>query len=88
MNITKRSLTLTIAALALVGVVGSSAVPAFAAATCASQLTIVKAQWDQAPSGPKKDAAEKHYVKAVAAQKTMDEKTCLSQLDAASMALK
>ena len=38
--------------------------------------------------GPKKTAAEKHYVKAVAAQKKMDEKTCLSELAATTMALK
>ena len=90
MNVTKRSLGIAVSALALFGmIIGSSIVPAYAAATtCADQLSIVKAQWDKAPSGPKKTDAEKHYVKAVAAQKKMDEKTCLSELVATTMALK
>ena len=53
MNVTKRSLALAVTALALFGMIGSSAVPAFAAATCADQLTMVKAEWDKAPAGPK-----------------------------------
>ena len=88
MNVTKRSLGVTVAALALFGIIGSSAVPAFAAPTCADQLKMVKAEWDKAPAGPKKDAAGQHYTMAVAAQKKMDEKTCMSELDAATMAMK
>jgi hypothetical protein len=88
MNISKKSLGIAVSAMALFGMIGASAVPAFAAATCADQLTMVKAEWDKAPAGPKKDAAEKHYTMAVAAQKKMDEKTCLSELDAAAMAMK
>jgi hypothetical protein len=88
MSIAKRRPSIAVSALALFGMVGSSVVPAYAAATCADQTKVVKAQWDKAPAGPKKDAAAKHYNAAVAAQKKKDEKTCLSQLNAAAAALK
>jgi hypothetical protein len=88
MSIAKRRLGIAVSAFALFGMVGLSVVPAYAAATCADQAKVVKAEWDKAPSGPKKNAAEKHYVKAVAAQKKNDEKTCLTELNAAAAALK
>ena len=58
------------------------------ASTCASQLKVVKAAWKKAPAGVKKDDAKTHYDSALAASKNHDDKTCLSELDAASAALK
>jgi len=64
------------------------AVPTTMAPTCASQLKLVKAALKKAPAGPKKDNAKTLYDSAVAASKKHDDKTCLSDLDAASAALK
>ena len=63
-------------------------VPTTTSTSCASQLKVVKAAWKKAPAGAKKDDAKTHYDAAVAAHKKNDDKTCLSELDAASAALK
>lgn len=48
----------------------------------------VKAAWDKAPAGPKKDAALKHCQAAEAALKAHDEQGCISALKQAQAALK
>ena len=63
-------------------------VPTVGGTTCASQMKVVKNAWKKAPAGPGKDTAKTHYDNAVAASKNNDDKTCLSELDAASAALK
>ena len=63
-------------------------VPTVGGTTCASQMKVVKSAWKKAPAGPGKDTAKTHYDSAVAASKKNDDKTCLSELDAASAALK
>jgi hypothetical protein len=47
----------------------------------------VKAAWDKAPSGPKKDAALKHYEAAEKAHIAKNDATCIKELDAATHAL-
>jgi len=51
-------------------------------------MKLVKKAWKNAPAGPGKDTAKTHYDNAAAASKKNDDKTCLSELDAASAALK
>lgn len=68
--------------------VNTPTVPATGMSTCGSQLKVVKKLWKNAPAGPNKDTAKTHYDQAVAASKKQDDKTCLSELDAASAALK
>jgi hypothetical protein len=50
-------------------------------------MKTVKAEWDKAPAGPKKDAAHKHYVAAEAALKAHDEKGCMAACKQAQAAL-
>jgi hypothetical protein len=88
MSIAKKRLGLAAGAVALVGMVGLSVVPAHSAETCAMQLKAVKASLDKASAGPKKDKAAKYYTEAVAAEKKKDEKTCLADLSEATVALK
>jgi hypothetical protein len=47
----------------------------------------VKAAWDQAGAGPKKEAALKHYEAAKKAQTANDDALCVKELDAAKHAL-
>jgi hypothetical protein len=56
-------------------------------ATAAEQMKIVKAAWDKAPAGPKKDAALKHYTVAENAVQAHDEKAALKALEEATKAL-
>lgn len=51
------------------------------------QMKTVKAAWEKAPSGPKKDAALKHYQAAEKSQAANNEADCLKSLDAAKAAL-
>lgn len=51
------------------------------------QMKTVKAAWDKAPMGPKRDAALKHYQAAEKAQAANNEAECLKSLDAAKAAL-
>lgn len=53
----------------------------------AEKLKSVKAAWDKAPAGPKKDASLKHYQAAEKAMTAMDEKTCITECKAAEAAL-
>ncbi|MFW2544958.1 hypothetical protein ACN2XU_20180 [Primorskyibacter sp. 2E107] len=53
----------------------------------AEKMTSVKAAWDKAPSGPKKDAALKHYRAAETAHKAKNDAETNKELDAASHAL-
>lgn len=63
---------------------------------CVEQLKIVKAAFDKAPAGPKKDIAETHYVRAEMAYqglgrekwKRIQERKCLEHLERAMAALK
>ncbi|KEO52141.1 hypothetical protein SMB34_08485 [Thalassospira permensis NBRC 106175] len=50
-------------------------------------MKTVKAAWDKAPSGPKKEAALKHYQAAETAQKAKNDPECIKSLDAATKAL-
>lgn len=51
------------------------------------QMTTVKAAWDKAPAGPKKDAALRHYQAAEKSHAANNEADCLKSLDAAKAAL-
>ncbi|WP_050929507.1 hypothetical protein [Aestuariivita boseongensis] len=50
----------------------------------AEKMTSVKAAWDKAPSGPKKDAALKHYQAAEKAHTAKNDAETNKELDAAS----
>lgn len=53
----------------------------------ADKMKTVKAAWDKAPDGPKKDAALTHYKAAEKAQTAKNDAECLKELDAATHAL-
>lgn len=53
----------------------------------AERMTSVKATWDKAPAGPKKDSALKHYQAAEKAHAAKNEADTNKALDAASQAL-
>lgn len=51
------------------------------------KMKSVKAAWDHAPSGPKKDAALKHYQAAEKAHAAKNNAETIKELDAATRAL-
>lgn len=51
------------------------------------RMKTVKAAWDKAPSGPKKEASLKHYQAAETAHKASKEADCIKSCDAAAKAL-
>jgi hypothetical protein len=51
------------------------------------QMKTVKAAWDKAPAGPKKDASLKHYQAAEKAQTAKNDVECIKELNAAKSAL-
>lgn len=53
----------------------------------ADKMKTVKAAWDKAPAGPKKEAALKHYQAAEKAQTAKNDSECNRELDAAQQAL-
>jgi hypothetical protein len=53
----------------------------------AEKMTAVKAAWDKAPAGTKKDTALKHYQAAEKANTAKDDAETNKQLDAATHAL-
>lgn len=53
----------------------------------ADKMKSVKAAWDMAPSGPKKDAALTHYQAAQKAHTDNNDAECVKCLDAAAHAL-
>lgn len=53
----------------------------------AEKMTSVKAAWDKAPAGPKKDAALKHYRAAEKAHTAKNDAETNRELDAASQKL-
>ena len=53
----------------------------------ADKMKAVKAAWDKAPAGPKKDAALKHYQAAEKAHTAKNDNECIRELDAATHAL-
>jgi hypothetical protein len=53
----------------------------------AEKVKSVKAVWDKALAGPKKDAAPKHYLAAEKAQTAKNDAECNRELDAATHAL-
>lgn len=57
------------------------------AAHTAEKMKTVKAAWDAAPAGPKKDAALTHYKAAQKAQSDNKDADCNRELDAARHAL-
>lgn len=59
-----------------------------AGTTCVSEMATVKAAWDKAAAGPKKDAALVHYAAAEASEKGKKEATCMIHAEAAAAALK
>jgi hypothetical protein len=50
-------------------------------------MKTVKAAWDKAPSGPKKDASLKHYQAAEKARSANNDAECIKELNAATSAL-
>jgi hypothetical protein len=66
----------------------TSKTPPPAATSGAEMMKTVKAAWDKAPAGPKKDAALKHYHAAEAALKAHNEQGCIAALKQAQAALK
>jgi hypothetical protein len=58
-----------------------------APSAAADKMKTVKAAWDKAPAGPKKEAALKHYQAAEKAQTAKDDATVTKELDAATAAL-
>jgi hypothetical protein len=54
----------------------------------AEKMKSVKATWDKAPAGPKKDAALKHYQAAEKSQTAKNDAQANKDLDAASHALR
>ena len=65
----------------------TSPTPAPAATSGAEMMKTVKAAWDKAPAGSKKDAALKHYQAAEAALKANNEAGCVAALKQAQAAL-
>lgn len=55
--------------------------------SAAEKMKTVKAVWDKAAAGPKKDAALKHYQAAEKAQIAKNDAECIRELDAAAHAL-
>lgn len=55
--------------------------------TTTDKMKSVKAAWDKATSGPKKDKALTHYQAAEKAQMAKNDAECLKELDAATHAL-
>ncbi len=53
----------------------------------ADKMKTVKAAWDKAPAGPKKDTALTHYQAAEKAQTAKNDAETLKQLDSATHAL-
>lgn len=53
----------------------------------ADKMKSVKAAWDKAPAGPKKDAALKHYKAAEKAHAVRNDADTNKELDAATHAL-
>ena len=66
----------------------TSPTPAGKPTSGADMLKAVKAEWDKAPAGPKKDAALKHYQTAEAALKAHKEQDCLAACKQAQSALR
>jgi len=55
--------------------------------SAADKMKSVKAAWDKAPAGPKKDAALKHYQAAEKSNTAKNETETTRHLDAAAHAL-
>ena len=55
--------------------------------TLSARMKTVKAAWDSAPTGPKKDIAHTHYVAAGKAMGEKNEQDAIRELDAAVKAL-
>jgi len=53
----------------------------------AARMSSVKATWDKAPAGPKKDSALKHYQAAEKAHTAKNDAETNKELDAATKAL-
>jgi predicted lipid-binding transport protein (Tim44 family) len=56
-------------------------------AHAAEQMKTIKAAWDKAPSGAKKDNAHSHYMAAEKAYKANNDRECLAELEKAKAAL-
>lgn len=57
------------------------------ATSTSDKMKTVKAAWDKAPTGPKKEAALKHYQAAEKALTAKDDAAVIKELDAATHAL-
>ena len=55
--------------------------------SAAEKMTTVKAAWDKAAAGPKKDAALKHYQAAEKAKTAHNDAACIRELEMAVHAL-
>ncbi len=78
--------TITLASLVLVATLATACNKQVA--SCADRTSSVKATWDQAPAGVKKDAALAHFKDAGIAAMAKDEKACIAALDATLASLK
>jgi cell pole-organizing protein PopZ len=56
-------------------------------ASVEDKMKSVKAVWDKAPAGPKKEAALKPYQAAEVARTAKNDANCIRELDAATLAL-
>jgi hypothetical protein len=84
-NATMKKFVFAMATLAALGL----AAPAFAQGKgCADEMKALKATWDKAPAGAKKDAAGKEYKSAEAAMAKKDEKACMAAVENAKKAMK
>ncbi|MGQ0677110.1 MAG: hypothetical protein ACT4N4_13625 [Rhodospirillales bacterium] len=76
-------------ALATLALTGLAALPALAQGKgCADEMKALKAAWDKAPAGAKKEAAGKEYKNAESALSKKDEKACLAAVEKAKTAMK
>jgi hypothetical protein len=55
--------------------------------SASEKMKTVKAAWDKAPAGPKKDASLKHYQAAEKAISAKNNAECIKELNAATHAL-
>lgn len=61
--------------------------PGPAAMSSTEMMKTVKAELDNAPAGPKKEAARKHFAAAETALKAHNDKECIADLKQAQAAL-
>lgn len=61
--------------------------PSTSTKSAADQMKAVKVAYDRAPSGPKKDAAQKHYAAAEKAMTAKNDAECIRECEATTKSL-